>query len=1092
MTQPVDPALGRAPLAPREIETAKTESRDGLYYARKRDGGVVRVTPEELANSPGLSPVNPAEAEDYDRTERVRKAFEGPIMGYAASALAGARAASMGGLDLAATSLLPDKWANAYRVGVEALEEGHPLASFLGAGVGTVLPFAVTGGAAGAVAKASPMVMTDAIGSVAKAGVQRALGEGALGTGAGWAAKMGLEAGLWNTANNAALARMRDEPITADKLWSGNPGAIMFGGALGMFGGTVAGGIGALARRAHGSKVLQETGADMVNYGMHGTDAHPALSPHMQDELGRLTADAFGPNTKTHEFASAVSAGKVSADTLKLGERSAKTRLAINNPDLAMAQVGEVLSTNLNRLDEVDTVYQLAAGGKNKIRHNAKLFDGDVNQTFRAVDSKLDELSMDLQALTEEHQIGHIIDKGKYRKAGETLPDYIAGSRERVGASRLNVAREADSGAIDAAIDLQDKANKEAKRLAILQERAEAEAAAAMQRREVARAAHVEAIDFAPSVKNKKLRKLSDEMTIAERQMEVSKAQLDDIANKASLASADARAAKSNLDKLVDDLIATSPDGVKRQLAAETISEFEEVKRLIGSVAKDETAPTSWQGIKQKFRREADPDAVGSMAHALSDPVMVGNELSKVNRRVNRLVYESIHADNPIKGLRQSTGVPDPDMPWRVDFKQHSPAGLKNTLGTMTAPSQTETLEHFRRTAAQKRELAEALLEHYDLTPAELARLKSAQDAGEMILRELDDNVAHNALGTLKVVNQTKALGKGSNPALRIWGSMLGGMVGGPLGTPLGFLAGSKMASALNPLETTHYMAGLERIYGNADRWQVKWARKILGFKDLDHGADKVFKLDAPPVKTGSKRTGSLATAGKMTRALLYEAFREAGDNDDAAYAKHMAVLKKMTEQPDLVEYGIREQMGRAGEQMPGTVAGLTAKSVSAAQALLDLAPSADKNPTDMPWNAMPPTDRERREVEEAYEALIDPHTALEGFMEGEVSPKTLGLLDQVIPMEMAQIREQLTATMQAMQAAPPRRVRVQLSILLRKPVDISMTPDYQMAVQATHDARAAVKQEQKANYRNRRSYGSDGVHNNTSADRREAGEYPK
>ncbi len=1015
--------------------TAVPAGADGLVYARRKsDGAMLRVTPQEFSETKDLTPVTSTEAEDYDRTERVRKAFEGPVMGYAASGIAGARAASMGGLDLAATSLLPPKYADAYRGAMQALEAGHPGASFVGAGVGTILPFAIPGGgAAGALGRAAPVVMTDAVGTLAKEGVKRALGEGALGTGAGWAAKMGLEAGLWNTANNAALARMRDQPITADKLWSGNPGAIMFGGALGLFGGGIAGGIGAVGRRAAGARVMQETGADMINLGMHGDDAAHGITPQLDDALGRRTIESFEAPTKTHEMASAASGGKIDPDTLALGQRSAQTRQAISQPDVAMARVGDSMSGSLNSLDEVATVYQMAGGGRNKLRQNARLFDGDANQAYHAADTKLDELTMDLRSLTDEHGIGHILDKGKYRKAGETLPDYITGARERMTAARIDAARRVDDGALEIA----------------------------MTRRQVAQ----DAVEQATRANDPAL------LSVAQRDM---------------------AAAAAYMDSTLDDLITRAPAHVKRQLAAETISEFEEVKRLIGSIAKDKTAPTSWQGIKQKFRREADPGTQGSMAESLGNPRFVGDKLAAVNRRVNRLVYESIHADNPIKGLKQSTGRPDPDFPWADDFKQHSSEGLKNTLGTMTAPTHTKTLEHFRQYAETNKLLAREMLENYDLTPGEITKLKGANKAGDALLRDLDPGIAHNALQTLKVVNQVKARGSGSNPAYRIWGSMLGGMVGGPLGAPLGFLAGSKMASALNPLETTHIMAGIERIYGDSSRWQTRWARKILGFKNLDSGADKVMEVVTPPVKTGSPRTGKLAKAGKMTRALLYEAFREDGDTDDEAYAKHLNVLKTMSKRPELVEYGIRQQMGEVGDLMPNTVQSLTGKSLQAAAAILAMAPSADKNPTDMPWNSMPPSEREKREVEEAYEALLDPHSALEGFMEGKASPQVIDLLDQVIPHEMEQMRTVLTTTMQQMARPPKRATRVKLSILMRKPIDISMTAEYQMSVQQVHDARAAVKQEQKANYRNRRSYGSDGVHNNTSADKREAGEYPK
>jgi len=266
------------------------------------------------------------------------------------------------------------------------------------------------------------------------------------------------------------------------------------------------------------------------------------------------------------------------------------------------------------------------------------------------------------------------------------------------------------------------------------------------------------------------------------------------------------------------------------------------------------------------------------------------------------------------------------------------------------------------------------------------------------------------------------------------------------------------------------------------DGWKARLIDALGGTK----WAGKAHEMRAIPEVVA--RDKSPKKLGAAARVMLYNAFREDGDDDVKAYEKQLSYLDAAAANPDRVREGVKTWLGPTGQEYPQAVEHLTNKIVTAAKVLRSQAPTGSE-PDGMMfgnWFKMPPDDTELERFEEVWTAVLKPRAVLSLAKADELSPDTVDVLDVVHPDLMADFRMELSTSLAQGNAPRDPERRRSLSILYRVPMDPTMEPEYIDMMQAMHGAREQITEQQKGQnqYRPRGTGRPSGVNISTNIDR--------
>lgn len=540
-----------------------------------------------------------------------------------------------------------------------------------------------------------------------------------------------------------------------------------------------------------------------------------------------------------------------------------------------------------------------------------------------------------------------------------------------------------------------------------------------------------------------------------------------------------------------------------REFAARTAAQVNELKVQLQSLYKRNKQNAN-NPLVELLGREGKPEMEGTVSSLLRDEALWGKKAASLNKEADTLVHRMIERmdTTELRALQHVTGsVPERAglATYGHEFRFSVENINNNLLGRLDDFTKDHTVGLLKEQATDAARLNELLTKEFGLAT------KGNSEQALKMLDHLDHTKAMSVADKVGYINQAKTLIKGDPQTwTRILGFSFGGLVGGKTGAVIGGILGSKLATILDPGNSMRQLAQLESIYGTGNDFIPWFARKMFGGRTaaesaagsvgrggMVHETAEILKKAAKPL-TNSVKAVSRYANGRPMKGLIYEAFREVGDDDTKAYERHLEHLRTAVENPQVIEEGVREFLGPDLANMaPNVHQGLVNKTLTASQILLSHAPPADRSGVQFDWYRMGPSDREIEEWEDLYEAVMDPYGALLEAVDGMLSPKTIEVLDQVIPEQMNQIRAALQAELVEMDDPPEYSKRVQLSFLLKMPLDPSMTPGYVAAMQEGFAAEQGADQEQAGNqYRNRRTYGNDGERRdyNTSVDRLEAG----
>lgn len=536
-------------------------------------------------------------------------------------------------------------------------------------------------------------------------------------------------------------------------------------------------------------------------------------------------------------------------------------------------------------------------------------------------------------------------------------------------------------------------------------------------------------------------------------------------------------------------------DLYKMKTAAEMAMDADVLKRAIQSnMRKKKGIVQSWDDVAEILQRESDPRMVGGaaseakgqmpgLATLLERPDIVGSRASAMQKEVNALWHRQMNHEGFFNSLKSEMADMGPNNIYRR-AERTDPAKVRAFLDGLAGPNKAYERGILKQFAKETEEFVGTARKYYEMDAPTMARMDSIVANARKL-----DAVMEPAIKDVELIHKLRSFEQADpHTWARIFGAMAGGALGavgfGPVGGIAGLAAGAHLGQMLNPYGKIQTAAALRRALNAEDGWKAHLIDLLSGTK----WAGKSGAVDHVPqlVQEAKRPTGRKMKAA--TRALLYNAFREDGDDDVKAYERQMQHVAQASKDPARVREGIKAMLGEAADEYPQAVEYLTNQTIRGSEALLAYAPRASepKNVLFGNWFRTPPSKEQLASFEDIFTAVLSPKAVLENAAAlDDITPEQVRVLDYVHPDLMEDFRVDLQMALAQRDKAPSEERLRTLSIIFKVPLTPSMEPGYMDAMQEIHETRNELEAKQTPKprnqpYRNRRNLGETGVNTGT------------
>lgn len=1159
-----------------EIQTAYDKD-TGRVYIRNRNGGIEKRDPKDaeiLLARGEAEPVTFEDAVDYNRMERLEeKAGTGEAVAYGA-----AKGLSAGLFDLIVDPKSPE--AEVYR----SIAQAHPVADLGGEVAGTLMPFA---GPLKGMRLATAPGLFDAAGQlVTRAAAPEAAG--AMRTIGGRALGLGLEGGLYGTAQQVRQSHIEDTPLTAEKLGFGFLAGALPGAVLGV----PIGGIEAVAKglggryAAKGKKLRdsvtkpgvseedflaineRELGApgliDRVQAERLGID--PRLMKVAKDpgEIGANWRREAGPEGEQMRHAAEADVEQAfnhmaDAEDAAIAEWSGRLKREhvermVPEERFSDVDVEEILARTMDRGDDAVTRGGAAYQGNvaNDVTRNIEIVSETVESLAKtnpeaatALKNSLattdDGLREAVRASLEAQDNGSAEAIAKFlksaRKEGKNrfdfnlwtrlnqsknaTPEQVAawqdeltglqarlelepgnyGLQERVSTLRAQIDAASSNGVEDLVGILTREgaspegegvithfANREFERLrgnaapraadaadAATAAPGRAEAATAATRKPVAATPEMETVEGVTRARS--LAPTADPLPTANFdgvRLPAAKPEPPPIPPRGQAPWR--REVSQELDKILNELddLKRVPHGVF-PAKAKHLSDLDE---LLTNVRMKVAKGKRWEAaIEIDYLKKR----VGKMAAAkewpsIDDPLLGrlrdwherlrsnlengriwGQEFTDMQRDMNALVHKRIRrADVFWDTLFSKAGTDAPGNPW-AGLTRADRAKIRAMIGRSLNPENARELQGVLDHVREGKQLVALMKRYFKTERVEGPQLKAWELASDQA-----ETSINRAVELARRQEQWKQITGG--PGLGVANASARGLAGYFLGGPLGAAAGIAVGGLLNPGAMVRNRAVLERVARGTE------SRIAQGVAGLVSGK-KTLKVP----KGGVVGLPTLFWEGHPDR----RAVEYVATLDDLAAALEPGRVEAMLAPIGGVAAFVPNAVSAAAEAYRKAIRVVLAK----APARPTLSPFGDK---ELPYLS----DSELEDWEDTFRGALDPIGVLEAALEGSLTPAMVDAADEAAPALMDQIRQLAIAAIAEKGNAIEYDRKVQVSVLLKVPLDATMTPDYIQTIQLVHRSMF----QQGIGTRSRRTFDETGVNGQyaSKGDKLEAQEPPQ
>jgi len=257
-------------------------------------------------------------------------------------------------------------------------------------------------------------------------------------------------------------------------------------------------------------------------------------------------------------------------------------------------------------------------------------------------------------------------------------------------------------------------------------------------------------------------------------------------------------------------------------------------------------------------------------------------------------------------------------------------------------------------------------------------------------------------------------------------GAMLGGAVGHAIGGPAGMLAGAWAGDMVRGMATSKNMA------------------KLLASKDtfIRRVADGVEKLGKGTAKASTK--SAAAAVGQNPYGDS-----KAKDTSLASFKKRHEELTKLAASPEGARSRIYEQLAGVRAANPQLADALQERLERKLQFLIESLPKRPSVASPYAKDNWRPPDAEIAKWARKAVMAEDPVRAIELMSEGKLTKEDVDTLEAVWPAAYREMQSLVTKNLAELQATLPYKSRIQLSLMMKVPVDPSMEPQNVRARQA-------------------------------------------
>lgn len=490
----------------------------------------------------------------------------------------------------------------------------------------------------------------------------------------------------------------------------------------------------------------------------------------------------------------------------------------------------------------------------------------------------------------------------------------------------------------------------------------------------------------------------------------------------------------------------------------EAFAQLDYVKKRLGQAARPgEVLPVgAWPAQKAR-------EAYENLRVVLEDEGLWGRAAS-AQRGFNERLHKRLARLEGVEGrYMKDAGVPHPTDPWR-SAKRVDLGGIRRLVDELSGNEGSHALKALADHIDEGSELNGLMKQYFELEPGALKAVNAAEGAAVEARQALKE-----ALDAAKREKQMAKLQGQHGPSYGARGLLWAVLGGAP-----GAVAAHAADQVMNPGRAIYWRGVLERFANNTES-------KVAGgiAKALAKGPKSLFEAMSKP-------------AGRAARAVpqAKRIFDDVMSEDYLSRVKtYNATIKELS--GVAAGNGLTEALtGRLGDAMmvaPTLLPKLKDQAMKTAQALLMHAPAQPSNDF---WGdeVAPVSETQMQDFFRKYEIATDPTTLVDLLQTGELMPGDMDIAKQVAPDLVAWIQQKVVETMAGSKA--PYETRIQVSLLIDKPLDPTMDPEYITAQQQLHTDRFA----QEAPRRSPSTFEPTGLQDQyrTEMDRIESGVVPQ